>query len=367
MIQLEAESLSAASNGTAIPIQVSSSALTSDTNQDNSVASTVVTLDYVTLTVSSTLGCQFSIDGQLYQSGYNTMVFAPNSSVTIAWPSPQVCGSGLAEVFQNWSDGSTANPRTFALGTSNVTASANFQFLFTPFVSPGGIGNAGSYANDGVSPGEIVTIYGFNLGGSLTTAQVNNGLLATQLGTTQVLFDGTAAPLVYVSSTAVAAIVPYDVAGNTSTSVVVQAGTAKSTAVQIPVVDAEPGLFTANASGTGQAAALNQDGSLNSTSNPAQAGDIIVLWGTGEGLVSPLPANGAIAGVPAPKPLLQITVTIGGIDAQVLYAAGAPDETAGVIQINARIPAGLPSNHHTPVEWSAGQKPSQTGVTIAIE
>ncbi|HJZ97968.1 MAG TPA: IPT/TIG domain-containing protein, partial [Candidatus Solibacter sp.] len=222
-------------------------------------------------------------------------------------------------------------------------------------------------ANDGVSPGEIVTIFGFNLGGVLASGRVTDGQLPTQIGGTRVLFDGVAAALVYSSSTAISAIVPYDIAGKTSTNMVVQAGNSKSQTIQLAVLDAIPALVTANSSGAGQAAALNQDGSLNSPSNPARAGDIVVLFGTGEGLVSPLPSNGAIVGSPAPAPLATVTATIGGVAAPVIYAGGAPGEPAGVLQINLRIPPGLPSNHHTPVVWSAGSRPSQSGVTIAIE
>ena len=367
-IQLEASAdNTGVSNGAVIPIQVSSSSLTSDVNRDNNSASTAVTLNYVSISISSNQRCQFQLNGstQLYGSGF-FMNVAPNSSVTIGWPSPQICGFGAASVFQNWSDGSKANPRTFTV-SSTLSVSGIFTNVNTPLVSAGGIVNAGSYAGGAVSPGEIVTIYGFNLGGALTTAQVTNGQLATQLGSTRVLFDGVAAPLVYAGSGSVSAIVPYGVAGKSSTSVVVQAGASSSPPVQIPVVDAMPALLTANASGAGQAAALNQDGTLNAPTNPARAGDVIVLYGTGEGLAQPVPPDGAIAGGQPPQPALPITVQIGGVDAQVLYAGGGPGEPAGVIQINARIPAGLASNHHTPVIWSAGTTPSQTGVTIAIQ
>jgi uncharacterized protein (TIGR03437 family) len=121
-----------------------------------------------------------------------------------------------------------------------------------------------------------------------------------------------------------------------------------------------PALFTANESGTGQVAALNQDGSVNSPANPANTGDVIVLYGTGEGLVQPGPADGTISTVP-------ITVTIGGRQAHVGYAAEAPSLTAGVIQINATIPSGVNNNQQVPVSWSAGTFSSPPGTTIAVK
>jgi uncharacterized protein (TIGR03437 family) len=357
-------------NGDKLTFQVSASTLSSDVNQDNNFAAVSVTLNFISVSINSApnLRCTFRYNGSpaVFQSGTSFSV-APNSAIVIEWPSPQLNGLGTTSVFQHWSDGSTANPRTFTLGSDNVNLVAIFTEVNTPLVSTGGVSNAGSYANDGVSPGEIVTVFGFNLGGFLTSGQAANGQLPTRIGNTRVLFDGVAAPLVYAGANAISAIVPYDVAGKTSTSMVVQVGDTSAPPTQLTVLDTVPGLFTANSSGAGQAAALNQDGTINSPSNPAHPGDVIVLYGTGEGLVTPRPPNGAIVASPAPAPLAPVTATIGGISAPVLYAGGAPVEPAGVIQINLRIPPGLPANHHTAVIWSAGSKSSQSGVTIAIE
>ena len=57
-----------------------------------------------------------------------------------------------------------------------------------------------------------------------------------------------------------------------------------------------PGIFTANAQGTGQAAVLNQDFTINSTSNPAPAGSIVSIYATGQGQVSPAVIDGTAAG-----------------------------------------------------------------------
>jgi uncharacterized protein (TIGR03437 family) len=85
---------------------------------------------------------------------------------------------------------------------------------------------------------------------------------------------------------------------------------------------------------------LNEDGSLNSEENPATAGSVVVLYGTGEGQTDPLGVDGKPAVAPLPRPVLPVRVTIGGQDAEILYAGGAPGFTAGLLQLNVRIPAG---------------------------
>src|ERR1017187_6640603 len=91
------------------------------------------------------------------------------------------------------------------------------------------------------------------------------------LAGTQVLFDGIAAPMVYASAGQTSAIVPYEVATKASTQVTVAYQGATSPAQTLAVVPVQLGLFSANASGQGQGAILNQDNSINSASNPARS------------------------------------------------------------------------------------------------
>ena len=80
--------------------------------------------------------------------------------------------------------------------------------------------NAANYNADAVSPGEIVALFGSNMGpSSIVTLQVSNGAVTNSLAGTQVLFDGVAAPMVYTLKGQVSAVVPYGVAGKTSTQV----------------------------------------------------------------------------------------------------------------------------------------------------
>lgn len=136
--------------------------------------------------------------------------------------------------------------------------------------------------------------------------------------------------------------------------------------VSIPVAPAAPALFTANSSGTGPGAILNQTGSLNTPENPADKGSIIVLYLTGEGLTTPAGIDGKIATDALPKPVLPLTVSIGGIEAEILYSGAAPASVAGLAQVNARIPAGAPAGAAVPVTVRVGDTDSRTAVTLAI-
>jgi uncharacterized protein (TIGR03437 family) len=137
-------------------------------------------------------------------------------------------------------------------------------------LSPNGVVNGASFLPGPVSPGLIVTIYGSAIGPStLTSGQADSsGKLANTVAGAQILFDGVPAPLVYVSATQASAIVPYEVAGQTTTQMQAVYNSVKSNIVAVPVAATAPGVFTANSTGSGQGAIQNQDGSFNSPPTP---------------------------------------------------------------------------------------------------
>jgi uncharacterized protein (TIGR03437 family) len=133
----------------------------------------------------------------------------------------------------------------------------------------------------------------------------------------------------------------------------------------VPLANAAPGIFTANATGSGQAAAVNQNGTLNSASSPAKIGGYISLYITGAGQTVPALADGQVATASAITQL-PVTATIGGVNAPVTYAGAAPGEVAGVVQVNVQIPAGVAVGGAIPVTVSVGGIAAQQGVTIAV-
>jgi uncharacterized protein (TIGR03437 family) len=260
------------------------------------------------------------------------------------------------------------------LGSWQVRLSNNGNVLFTvPFsVSAAGatlgpsitaVSNAASYAAGGIAPGEIVYIAG-SIAPGVNGFISPTGGFGPQAGGASIQFNGVAAPLIYVSATAAAAIVPYEVSGSMAQVTVTYQGQ-MSAPFQVPVISSIPGLFTANSSGTGEVAALNQDSSINSINNPAAPGSIVTLFATGEGQTSPAGVDGKLAVVPLPHPLLPVSVTMGSIGANVTYSGGAPAEVAGVMQVNVQLPAGV-TGPAVPVLLIVGTATSQTGATIAV-
>jgi uncharacterized protein (TIGR03437 family) len=228
--------------------------------------------------------------------------------------------------------------------------------------------NAASYAGGAVSPGEIVAIFGSGIGPAiLASAKISpDGRLDSLVSETRVLFDGIAAPLLYASAGQTGAIVPYAVTGRGSTLVEVEYKGNKSNSVIVSVASSAPGIFTISGSGTGQGAALNQDGSTNSASNPALRGSVAVLYATGEGQTLPAGEDGLIMTGSLSAPILPVTATVGEITADVLYAGSAPGLVAGALQANIRIPANAIPGTAVPVQIAVGNVVSQSGVTVAI-
>jgi uncharacterized protein (TIGR03437 family) len=238
----------------------------------------------------------------------------------------------------------------------------------TPAFAAQGVLNSASYVGGSVAPGELIVIFGTGLG----PATLGLGLL-TPLGSfdsytseTTVLFDGVPAPVIYSFATQTSVAVPYAVTGRASTQIVVQYQGRASPPVTMPVAATVPGLFSANASGTGNGVILNENLSVNSPSNPAVKGSVIVLYGTGEGQTNPRSVDGRIAVGVYPAPALPMKATISGTQTEVLYAGSAPGITAGVFQMNLRLPANVASGA-VPVVVTVGSAATQTGLTVSVK
>ena len=239
-----------------------------------------------------------------------------------------------------------------------------------PFFSAASITNAASFVGGGVAPGEMVTFFGTLLGPTQPAGLVigPDGRVATLVAGTQVLFDNTPAPIIAASSTQTTVIVPYDVDGKTSVNVVIVFQGSESDPVSIPVMDTWPGIFAANATGSGQGAILNQDGSINSPQNPADRGSVISIFITGAGQTIPMGDEGALNDPDnLPQPIAPVNVRIGGADGMVEFVGGGPGQVAGFIQINVRINANITPGSAVPIEVEVGGIPAQTTITVAVQ
>jgi uncharacterized protein (TIGR03437 family) len=293
---------------------------------------------------------------------------APGTTETLYVPSPQFFAKDQISVFAGWGDGSMENPRVVNVGSSGYDIGVRMRAATEPWVNPDApVQNAGSFRNGGVAPGEIVTLFGFNLGPK--TAQQatidQQGRIATMVTGFRVLFDGVAAPVIYTSSRQSSVIVPHAVAGKAETHMVIEFNGLKSDRLTIPVVASAPGLMTANYSGSGQILAYNPDWSLNSREAPIARGEVIVIYGTGEGLTQPVPLDGELAGPVPPKPELPSSVTIGGLPAEVVYLGGVTGLTSGLFQLNVRVPSDAVPGL-LPVVLTVGSNSSQREATIAV-
>jgi uncharacterized protein (TIGR03437 family) len=236
-----------------------------------------------------------------------------------------------------------------------------------PFFSASSLVDAASFKGTGVAPGELISLFGTGIGPTIPVINSGfdpaTGALPTTLAGTSVTFDGLPAPLIFASSGQINLQVPYEVAGHGSTVVVVQNNGTSSDPITVPVVSAQPGIFMQT--GSSQAIAINQDGSLNSTASPVPKGSFVTLYASGPGVVNPP--------VPTGKPALSsplsvasgVAVRIGGIDSKVFFGGLAPG-FAGLMQVNVEVPAGSATGS-VPVELTVAGKTTQVTSTIAVK
>ncbi|MGA2113841.1 MAG: BACON domain-containing carbohydrate-binding protein [Bryobacteraceae bacterium] len=269
----------------------------------------------------------------------------------------------------------TGASRTGVLYIGTLAFSVTQQAAAPPTPQIAAVDHSASFASalgtsGAVSPGEIVSIFGNNLGpftGVGLQLASNGTTVATILGGAQVLFDGKAAALTYASNTQINAAVPFEVAGKPSTSMTVAYQGGISAATVLNVQAANPGIYTLDGSGSGPGAILNQDYSINSVARPAAPGSAVQIFLTGGGVTNP-PSPDASITPSDPLPWLSATptVTIGGVPAQVVYSGGAPGAIAGLAQIDATVPSGVPPGSSVPVLVTIGSATSQPGVIIAV-
>lgn len=308
------------------------------------------------VTLTSGIGGTARISG-----GTSGAFFASGSQVQL------IATPNAGYVFTGWSgDASGSDPNLSVAVDKELVITASFA---PPnFLTSAGIVNAASFVSGAVAPGQIITLFGYQFGpAALTTARLNaQGLIDTTLANTQVLFDGRAAPLVYVSANQISAIVPYAVAGRSATTVQVNNNGKLTNSLGLAVANAAPALFTAASSGRGPAAILNENGSFNSASNPAARGSIVVLFGTGEGATTPAGVDGKLTAAPLPKPTQPVVLRIGDQVANLEYIGGAPGLVAGLLQLNARVPDNLAAGE-VPVTLQIGSVSSPRSATVFIK
>lgn len=259
-------------------------------------------------------------------------------------------------------------------GNQTVTVNLTVTAGPTPVVTA--ITNAASMQPGPMAPGEIITIFGTNIGPASPASGTGfqptaAGTVPTTLAGTTVTINNVQAPLIFVSPNQINAIAPYQLSGQSTANVSVTINGATSASFQAQVVATAPAIFSLAESGSGQGAILNQNGSVNGSSNPAARGSIIQIFGTGEGQLVPAQQTGCFTGstLPLPAPVATpITVTIGGQPATpITYAGEAPTLVCGVIQINATVPANIATGNQPVVLTIGNNTNGQQSITVAVQ
>ena len=225
-------------------------------------------------------------------------------------------------------------------GAIHGATSAGTVFAYTPYQpAPGvlfGAANAaGGNLGNQVAPGELISIYGLNLtsAAAVSGAFDASGFLPTALGEVEVDFNSIPAPLVYASGARVDAVVPLELAVGAPTDLRLKTNGVALPDFALQVNAAIPGIFE---NAPGYAAALNQDGTVNSPGNPASSGSLVSVWATGVGWTAP-GQDGQRA--TAAQPACNCTITQYGTDGSIVpaYAGTAPGMVIGVVQINFQV------------------------------
>jgi uncharacterized protein (TIGR03437 family) len=295
-------------------------------------------------------------------SGGAWLFVSTSSTTTPATLNISVNPAGLAS--GNYNGTVTLNSQGAANSPVTINVTLAVAQVTTPVVTA--VTNAASFQPTAVSPGLWVTLFGTGIGPTQLAGPIvlQTGLFDTTVAGTRVLFDNIPAPIVYVRSDQSTVIVPYEVAGRATVQLVVEVQGVRSTPLQLRVVDAAPGIF--QAANSTNAAALNQNGTVNTPGNPADRGQVVVLYTTGEGLVTPPGINGQVIGTNLRRPVLPVRVRIGGVEVTPEYAGSAPGIASGVMQVNVRIPANAPVGAAVPIDLLVGNFASAPGVTLAI-
>jgi uncharacterized protein (TIGR03437 family) len=224
-------------------------------------------------------------------------------------------------------------PRKPVFTSKSVVSAASFKGVNGDgAVSPGGIYSIYDTAKGSLGPAPYAVPTGYDAYGNL----------ATTLGGVTVTFDGVPAPLYLSYSGQLNLQVPFEVAGKTSTKVVVDYFGSRSDAVSVPVVPAQPAFFTFTPAGTDVIIQNFPDYKLNGADNPIARGGITLLYGTGLGKLDYALATGQPGVVPPATYVSTHSCSFGGktASAYVYWNYGFVGEAIWTVTVPSDAPTG---------------------------
>jgi uncharacterized protein (TIGR03437 family) len=253
---------------------------------------------------------------------------------------------------------------------SNSVTGATQSNPNVPLVYTNGTVNAGSYApTASPSPGELISIFGAQLADGTQSASALP--LPANLQSATLRLAGLPLPLVFTSAGQVNAQIPYPLPMGATLSLIAQRGNRLSVPQAVSLSPAEPAIFTTNLVGTGQGHIYVVPGPgvqvLADVNAPAKAGDVLQIYCTGLGPVSPKVTAGSATPTDALyQTASPVTLTIGGVPVTPLFAGLTPGFT-GLYQINAIVPAGVTPDSRVPVVITVGGAYQSPTVTMAVK
>jgi uncharacterized protein (TIGR03437 family) len=180
--------------------------------------------------------------------------------------------------------------------------------------------HAASLQPSPVTPGQLVRIYGRNLGANPT-----------------VEFDTVPARLLYSDDREIIALVPEATPGKQKTRVVILASGAASRSVDFEVAQSSPGIFASDEFGRGEA-----------RRSPDDNNESVTVYLTGRGLGE-----------------LPVYVSIDGCPSEVLSMQPV-SEGSGIWKLQARVPTGRGARDTASISVRIGEAYSQPGVVVKI-
>ena len=240
-----------------------------------------------------------------------------------------------------------------------------------PVISPGGAVSAASVAagaRNPLPPGAFVSIFGDNLAPAAASAQ--SLPLPSELNTVSVTAAGQPLALNYVSPGQINAVLPFGLTADTAQQIVVKHGNALSTPESVSISQAQPAVFTQNFSGIGPGVVVGvrPDNSqyLVGPDSRLRVGDAAVIYCAGLGLVDQdVDAADAAPSSPLARTVNDVSVSIGGVEANVFYSGLAPT-FAGLYQVNVTVQPGTPSGASVPLVMTVNEIKNPV-VTVAVE
>jgi uncharacterized protein (TIGR03437 family) len=236
----------------------------------------------------------------------------------------------------------------------------------TPVPSIAAVKNAASFAAGFIAPGEIATLFGDNLTSATGINLAPSLPLPTEFLDVAARVNGSPAPLFAIDNVngqqQINFQVPWEVANQTTAAIEVLHSGIVSQSVTVAVVAAQPGIINYSSGGNNVGVILHANYQLADIGHPVQAGETVLIYCTGLGVVHSPPADGAPASGQAT--IATPVVTIGGVSGAVAFSGLAPG-FVGLNQVNVVIPPGVPSGNQ-PVVLTVGSAASPT-VVIPVE